>query len=163
MKNISAATGKKYNTSSQKILTTEQFLNSYANKKTRSNYQLAIERYIQIIFILAGNENEELEQTALCEHYIEELARGNRNYYLDLKTYGQKLTESYSPTTANLYLRCVCLWLEECGFSLTKRERQRLTAQLLAEFRKISRHLSNINERAGVFYENIPVRQPKKQ
>lgn len=38
-----------------------------------------------------------------------------------------------------------------------------LYLELLAEFRKISRHLSNINERAGVFYENIPVRQPKKQ
>ena len=130
MKNISEETGKIQNSPSQKTLTTEQFLSSYSNRKTRSNYQLAIERYIQIIFILAGSENQEQEQTVLCEHYIEELTCGNRNYYLDLKTYGQTLTETYSPTTANLYLRCVCLWLEECGFSLTKRERQRLTAQL---------------------------------
>lgn len=130
MKNISVESRKKNKTQAQKSLTTEEFLGSYSNKKTRSNYHLAIERYIQTIFILAENESEEQEQNTLCELYIQELTNGNRNYYLDLKTYGQKLTKAYSPTTANLYLRCVCLWLEECGFSLTKRERQRLTAQL---------------------------------
>ena len=102
----------------QKILTTKQFLNLYPNKKTQANYRLAIKHYISS----AQQQN--------AEQYLKELSAGNRNYYLDLKIYGQKLSESYSPSTANLYLRCVCLWLEECGYPLTKRERQRLTAQL---------------------------------
>ncbi len=111
----------------QKILTTDQFLSAYPNKKTRANYHLALKHYINT------TKHRTSKKTSLqtsCKHYIEELTAKNRNYYLDLKIYGQKLSETYSPTTANLYLRCVCLWLEECGFPLTKRERQRLTAQL---------------------------------
>ena len=114
--------------SSQKTLTTEQFLSTYSNKKTKANYLLALKHYI--CTTQDTKTNSETLQNILCEYYLEELRLGNRNYYLDLKIYGQKLSESYSPTTANLYLRCVCLWLEECGFPLTKRERQRLTAQL---------------------------------
>lgn len=114
-------------TTAQKTLTTEQFLTLYPNKKTQANYQLALKHYFQI------TTEETINNKTLSiagDRYIEELISGNRNYYIDCKTYGKKLREDYSPTTANLYLRCICLWLEECGFPLTKRERQRLTAQL---------------------------------
>ena len=118
---------EKQKTTAQKTLTTKQFLSLYPNKKTQANYQLALKHYIRITTEqTVSNKN----LNTACDRYIEEIIAGNRNYYLDCKTYGQKLCETYSPTTANLYLRCVCLWLEECGFPLTKRERQRLTAQL---------------------------------
>ena len=89
----------------QNALTTEQFLSLYSNKKTKANYRLAIKHYLRITTGRAVS-NKNLHSS--CRHYLTGLTEGNRNHYL----------------------RCACLWLEECGFPLNKRERQRLTAQL---------------------------------
>lgn len=118
---------EKEKTAPQNALTTEQFLSLYSNKKTKANYRLAIKHYLRITTGRAVS-NKNLHSS--CRYYLHELTEGNRNHYLDCKVFGKKLCENYSPTTANLYLRCACLWLEECGFPLNKRERQRLTAQL---------------------------------
>ena len=128
MSKNSKETPKKHGRTRQNILTTEQFLTLYPNKKTQANYRLAIRRYLQTVYPDKNIENSTL--SIASEKYIQELSRKNRNYYLDLNIYSQKLSEAYSPTTANLYLRCAYIWLEECGFPTTKRERQRLNAQL---------------------------------
>lgn len=103
------------------------FLQNYPNKKTKSNYRLSITSYLLTIYQNEISDSTELDKTA-CK-YLYEIKNG-RSFHKDLMNYAAESMDKYSPTTLNLYTKSVCLWLEECGAIMTRRQRLRLLTTL---------------------------------
>ena len=103
------------------------FLQLYDNKKTRENYRLAIGAYLRCLYAGTFKRPHEIDPHSVT--YLKELAEG-RNYHRDLRIAGNTFSKNYAPMTANLYLKATCVWLEDNGFSLSRRERSRIFINL---------------------------------
>ncbi|MDU9376329.1 hypothetical protein McpSp1_09350 [Methanocorpusculaceae archaeon Sp1] len=100
------------------------FLKLYDNKKTMDNYRLAIAAYLNCVYPdLLSKRAEDIDPYASA--YLTDLKRG-RNYHRDLKIAINHFSKCYAPMTANLNIKSTCVWLEDNGYSLSRRERQRL-------------------------------------
>ena len=104
------------------------FLRLYENKKTKDNYRLAIAAYLKCLYPeLTSRKIGDIDPYAST--YLTELELG-RNYHRDLKFAGNIFSKSYAPMTANLNLKATCVWLEDNGHPLSRRERQRIFVSL---------------------------------
>ena len=104
------------------------YLRMYENKKTRENYRLSVATYLTCIYPeMTSRLHPDVE--IYVTRYLTELKNG-RKFSTDIRTVGTALSEQFSPTTANLYLRCAWMWLEDCGYCLSRRERQRILATM---------------------------------
>lgn len=103
------------------------FLQLYDNKKTRENYRLAIGAFLKCIYPGTYKRPHEIDPYAVA--YLKELENG-RNYHRDLRIAGNAFSKNYAPMTANLYLKSTCVWFEDTGYSLSRRERQRIFISL---------------------------------
>lgn len=99
------------------------FLQYYENRKTRENYRLAIGAYLRCLYPGTFKRPHEIDSYAVA--YLKELAKG-RNYHRDLRIAGNIFSKNYAPMTTNLYLKATCVWFEDTGFPLSRRERQRI-------------------------------------
>ncbi len=112
------------------------FLNCYINKKTRDNYKVAIIHFLEQV-IPPEKKAEEDDIDILAKGYLREIRRKKRDPMQDVKQYSVYLLNVYAPTTINLYLRCVIIWLEDNGYRITRRERRRISAQLPPPYPRI--------------------------
>lgn len=103
------------------------FLQLYDNRKTRENYRLAISAYLRCFNPGTFKRPHEIDPHAVT--YLRELM-GGRNYHHDLRMAGNIFSRNYAPMTANLYLKATCVWLEDSGFPLSRRERSRIFVTL---------------------------------
>ena len=103
------------------------FLQLYDNRKTRENYRLAISAYLRCFNPGTFKQPHEIDPHAVV--YLRELM-GGRNYHHDLRMAGNIFSRNYAPMTANLYLKATCVWLEDSGFPLSRRERSRIFVSL---------------------------------
>ncbi|MDV0444068.1 tyrosine-type recombinase/integrase [Methanorbis rubei] len=104
------------------------FLKLYDNKKTMDNYRLAIAAYLNCVYPdLPSKRAEDIDPYASA--YLTDLKHG-RNYHHDLKIAVNRFSKCYAPMTANLNIKATCVWLEDGGFPLSRRERQRLFVSL---------------------------------
>ena len=103
------------------------FLQLYDNRKTRENYRLAISAYLRCFNPGTFKRPHEIDPHAVT--YLRELM-GGRNYHHDLRMAGNIFSRNYAPMTANLYLKATCVWLEDSGFPLSRRERSRIFVSL---------------------------------
>lgn len=104
------------------------YLRMYENKKTRENYRLSIATYLACLYPeMTSRLYPDVETYVI--RYLTDL-KGGRRFSTDIRTVGTILSEQYSPTTANLYLRCAWMWLEDCGYCLSRRERQRILSTM---------------------------------
>ncbi|MDO5847693.1 MAG: tyrosine-type recombinase/integrase [Methanocorpusculum sp.] len=99
------------------------FLQYYDSDKTRRNYQDALYRYFTRVYTVGENTLASLDAAAFA--YLQELAAG-RPVINDLYSAAGSFSGQYAPATANLYIRSICTWLNDCGIALTRRERQRV-------------------------------------
>ena len=99
------------------------FLQYYDNDKTRRNYRDAIYKFLSHVSSVDANTPEGLDAAAFA--YLKETASG-RPVINDLYAAAGNFSRQYAPATANLYIRLVCTWLNDCGIALTQRDRQRV-------------------------------------
>ena len=99
------------------------FLQYYDNDKTRRNYRDAIYKFLSHVSSVDANTPEGLDAAAFA--YLKETASG-RPVINDLYSAAGNFSRQYAPATANLYIRSVCTWLNDCGIALTQRDRQRV-------------------------------------
>ena len=104
------------------------FLQYYAKEKTRTNARIALYHF------LATTSDECLlsDEETLDRYgslYLKELKAG-RNHVHDLLMTGTILMESYAPATIRLIMSIIMLWMEDCGYPCTRRERQRIFLKL---------------------------------
>lgn len=99
------------------------FLQYYDNDKTRRNYRDAIYKFLSHVSAVDANTTECLDASAFA--YLKEVTSG-RPFINDLYAAAGNFSRQYAPATANLYIRSVCTWLNDCGIALTQRDRQRV-------------------------------------
>jgi len=104
-----------------------QYLLFYPNNKTQTNYHNAIYQYFCTLYSDVPPETDGLD--ILAADYLDKLKEG-RNPVADLRLAANKFNNKYSPMTVHLNLTLVCAWMEYCGISLQKRERQRIFSSL---------------------------------
>ncbi|HJJ39566.1 MAG TPA: tyrosine-type recombinase/integrase, partial [Methanocorpusculum sp.] len=111
--------------SDEKIVSS--FLHQYENKRTYRNYQTAIYHFLQAVSDIEKNKPDYLDSAAA--EYLKEISAG-RNLLKDLICAANRFSGTYSPVSTHLMLHSVTLWLEDCGFSLNRREYKRIFSKL---------------------------------
>lgn len=104
------------------------FLQVYDREKTVANYRSSIQRYL----LMTMNDDlaydlESLDRVAVA--YLDELKEG-RSVVNDLMRASCEYLKHYAASTIRLQITSVCLWLEDCGVVLSRRERQRIFMRL---------------------------------
>lgn len=103
------------------------FLLQYENKRTYRNYQTAIYHYLQLVSDIEKNKPDHLDSAAA--KYLKEVSDG-RNLIADLISAGNRFSKTYAPVSTHLMLHSIALWLEECGYTLNRRENKRIFSKL---------------------------------
>lgn len=106
------------------------FLKSYPNKKTRSNYQTAVIHYLRFAAKPGKKNRRGCSLDRMARNYFRDAASGKHDVFSDCKLFSREISRNHSPTTTHLYLRCVLFWLEDNGCKLKRSEKKRIYAQL---------------------------------
>ncbi len=107
--------------------TVSQYLEFYENKKTKMNYQNAVQLFFSTLYSGVSSETEILDY--LASDYLDKVGNG-RNPLTDLRIAANIFKNRYSPLTTHLNLTLICAWMEFCGIFLQKRDRQRIFSTL---------------------------------
>ena len=106
-----------------------EFIDNYQNEKTKSNYLTSLSHFLK--FVSYTNQTGEYSDiNKLAKRYLQKIRIGKHDYKKDLGAFASWLSKKYAPTTANLYLRSTIMWLTDNGYTINRRELQRIYTRL---------------------------------
>jgi integrase len=106
-----------------------EFIDNYQNEKTKNNYLTSLSHFLK--FVSYTNQTGEYSDiNKLAKRYLQKIRIGKHDYKKDLGAFASWLSKKYASTTANLYLRSTIMWLTDNGYTINRRELQRIYTRL---------------------------------